>query len=748
MRGTKICRHRICHFGPSHGFVTPQEPWLAPERLIFIVLPKVILSMILTIIFMLPSFSQQAPQTLNTARTKLTQLPGYAKYQLAKKNRKLTQHAGRIKNVRWAKDGSCVVFTANSRRQQFNFLTGKITPSNNVATIGGFGATLGMGFINSPRQSGQAKQQKRPPVPRAQQRRSERSPDGTMTAIYKDFNLWIRKQNSTDLVPITSEGSDRVRYGTGCWVYGEELDQDTALWWSPDSSKLAFYEIDERSLQDYVLTTDNTRRYTSTNTVRYPKAGDKNPRARLLIYDFKTQQTMRIPIDDPNAEYIYNVRFSPNGKALLFNQANRSQNRLDIVSADTGSGETRVILTENQPTWQAYDPTMFVLNDGNSFIWETERSGWKNFELRDFDGKMLAQLSEFASFPCDKIEWIDESAGLMYYSAFSDCNPYNRQLHRCRLDGTERIRISTLSHNHSNFHISPDHRWVVATAERFDSPRTTVIYSTDKLDKRFSTGVALLPKPALTPSNNNELVEFLAGDGQTKIHAELHKPSNFDSTRRYPLLIDVYGGPLTAGISNKFTSTNPICELGFLVAKIGNRGTTGRGKAFESATYKNLGGVDLADQVAGVGHLTKRAYIDANRVGIYGHSYGGYLTALALLKHPNIFRAGVAGSPVTDWRNYDTIYTERYMQTPAENPAGYDASSCLTYAKQLNSNLLLVHGLVDNNVHPANTWQLIEALQRNDQRFDLMIYPKFAHGIESTYPKLRLEYFYEHLIAP
>ena len=705
---------------------------------------KLTLSWLFILLLASPSIAQQVPsQSAGTAATTLSQLPGYAKYKTAQRNRRLTKQAGIAKNVRWSQNGSCVIFTANNRRQQLDFATGKITPGTSIASVKGFVASRGGTISNSATKNGQ---QKRTPVPRAQQRRSERSPDGSMTAIYKDFNLWIRQKKSVNLIPITTEGSDRVRYGTGCWVYGEELDQDTAMWWSPDSRKLAFYEIDERSLKDYVLTTDNTKRYTSTKTVRYPKAGDKNPRVRLLIYDVTTRQTMRVPVNDPAAEYIFNVRFSPDGTMLLFNQTNRLQNRLEVVAADVSTGDTRVIATETQPTWQHYDPTMFVLNNGDSFIWETERTGWKNFELRDFDGNTIHPLTEFSDFPCDKIQWIDEGAGLMYYSAFSDANPYNRQLHRCRLDGTQHIRITTASQNHSGFHISPDHRWVIATAERFDQPRTTVLYPTDQSDEQLAGGVSLVPQPTLSAAANNELIELLADDGQTKIYATLQKPSDFDASKKYPLLIDVYGGPLTTGISNKFSSTNPICELGFLVAKIGNRGTIGRGKAFESAVYKNLGGVDLADQVAGVKHLGKRPYVDDKRVGIYGHSYGGYLTALALLKHPDVFRAGVSGSPVTDWRNYDTIYTERYMQTPAENPAGYEAASCLTYAKQLDRNLLLVHGLVDDNVHPANTWQLIETLQRNDQRFDLMIYPKYAHGIDSTYPELRLEYFFKHLI--
>lgn len=555
--------------------------------------------------------------------------------------------------------------------------------------------------------------------------------------------------------PVTTEGNDRVRYGTCCWVYGEELDQKTAMWWSPDSRKLAFYEVDERSMKDYVLTTDNTKPYTRTKIVRYPKAGDKNPRVRLLIYDLETQQLQKIPITDKSVEYIFNVRFSPRGDELLFHQSNRLQNRLDLVAADVRTGQSRIVVSETQPTWQEPNPSMRVLNEEKTFVWETERSGWKNFELRNFDGQLINELSEFSDFPCDRIEAIDESAGLMYYSAFSDANPYNRQLHRCRLDGSEQIRITTASQNHGSFSISPDHRWVIASAQRFDMPPTTFIYSADPTDSRyskFSQGIELTPEvaaevPPIPATQNNEIFEFTSSDGQAKLYGTLQKPTDFDPAKKYPLLIDVYGGPQSEGISNHFTSTNPVCEFGFLVAKIGNRGTIGRGKAFESATYKTLGGVDLDDQVAGVEHLSQRPYVDAGRVGIYGHSYGGYLTALAVLKRPDIFHVGVSGAPVTDWRNYDTIYTERYMQTPTENPEGYRSSSCMTYAKQLQGRLLLVHGLVDDNVHPANTWQLIESLQRNDQRFDLMIYPKFQHGIASTYPDLRIEYFYKHLIG-
>ena len=239
--------------------------------------PKVLTTSaaLMTLIFLTielpqPVFSQQiVNQTENGNRSKISDLPGYDRYQSAERAQKIQRKIGRIKDVRWAKDGSCVVFTVNNKRQQLNFDTGKIAHRSNIATVG----SLGEG-----KHSDQAK---RPPVPRAQQRRSERSPDGSMTAIYKDFNVWIRDQKSVKERQITTEGSDRVRYGTGCWVYGEELDQDTAMWWSPDSRKLAFYEVDERSMKDYVLTLDNTQSYTRTQSVRYPKRA-----TTILAFDF------------------------------------------------------------------------------------------------------------------------------------------------------------------------------------------------------------------------------------------------------------------------------------------------------------------------------------------------------------------------------------------------------------------------------------------------------------------------------
>ena len=294
--------------------------------------------------------------------------------------------------------------------------------------------------------------------------------------------------------------------------------------------------------------------------------------------------------------------------------------------------------------------------------------------------------------------------------------------------------------------LSPDGKWFVSTYESAEAPPTTALFSTE------SGRVAILAESDTSRFEElglqrPEPFTCKAADGVTDLYGILFKPSGFDPGRSYPLVIDVYGGPQSQRVRNRWRPANPYCELGFLIAVIDNRGTGGRGKAFEEAVYLKCGTVDLIDQVAGVRFLTQRPWIDGGRVGVFGHSYGGYMSALAILKFPDVFHVAVASSPVTDWHNYDTIYTERYMRTPQENPDGYDEGSCLTYVDQLSGKLLLMHGMVDDNVHPSNSWQLVHALQEAHKRFSMVFFPNSAHRLGKPVRLLRWEFLYEHLIG-
>ena len=675
-----------------------------------------------------------APAALSSPRRqdlRFDQLPGFERYKEIRDNSRKLQEGGRVYKIRWSQDGSKIGFTLDGQKKQFNVADKAITDRTDNLVDKSLRDNVTAG----------------PKVERAKQVTLERSPDKKWRAVYRDHNVVLEPKSKNDsAIKVTKNGKSRRRFGTCCWVYGEELDQQTAMWWSPDSRKLAYYEVDESEMSDYYLTVDNTSTYTKLQTVRYPKAGDKNPQVSLHIYDLDTRQNVKVKLDGDPTQYLFNVRFSPSGEELLFSRMSRRQNKLEVMAADLSNGETRVVVSETQATWQNNRPLMRFLDDGQRFIWETERTQWKQFEIRNLDGEKITDLTDFKEFPCNKIELIDEAAGWIYYSAYSDpSNPYNLQLHRSKIDDSQKQRITSAELNHTAFQISPSHDLVVAVREQFDTPRSTAVYRCDDGEE-----IAVLAQCDRTVAESMGLVapeifEFLANDGVTKVYGTLHKPSNFDPDKKYPLLIDVYGGPQSTGLSNIWSPANPVCELGFLIAKVGNRGTIKRGKAFESANFRNLGGPDLDDQVSAVQFLGQRNYVDADRVGIWGHSYGGYLSALGILKYPDVFHAAVAGSPVTDWKNYDTIYTERYMQMPRENADGYKSASCLKYANKLNGKLLLVHGLIDDNVHPANTWQLAKALQDKDKRFDMMVYPGFKHGVQSTYEAIRWEYFFRHL---
>jgi len=605
-------------------------------------------------------------------------------------------------------------------------------------------------------QAAERRAERRANVGRAQQRLWIQSNDARWKASYRDLNIVLEQLDEEgqvvgDPVPVTTGGTEKHRFGTACWVYGEELDQQDAMWFSPDSSKLAFYEIDESHMKTYFLTTGNTDKYTDLHKEQYPTAGQDNPHVKLHIYDVASKETVTVQVDGPEDQYLYDIQYSQDGSELIFHRTNRWQNELDVMAADVNTGETRTIVSEKQETWQENSPLLQFLDDGQRFIWETERSGWKQYELRHLNGTRICDLTPLADYPVHQIVKVDETNQWFYYSAYSDENPLNLQLHRSRLDGTQNTRLTSGDFSFSGFQISPDHEHFVANYETISSPPSTGVWSiptgddadsgsVTKVADLASADAAAVVEAGFVPG---ELFSFLANDGKTEIYGTLFKPRDFDPNKKYPLLIDVYGGPHSVGVTNRFRAANPYCELGFLVAKIGNRGTVNRGKAFESANYMKLGLVDLDDQADGVRYLAEREYVDGNRVGISGHSYGGYMSALALLRYPEVFQVGVAGAPVTDWRNYDTIYTERYMRTPEKNKGGYDAGSCMTHAENLQGKLFILHGLVDDNVHPSNTWQLVDKLQKIGKRFDMMVYPNSAHGFR--YNALKWSYFIDHL---
>ena len=668
------------------------------------------------------------------AQDRLKSMPGYEQYQ-----RMASQIPGSVKlgavTVKWAADSRSFDYSLDGARMRFDIATRRAAPTaNEAATPNGRG---GRGFGGGPA--------------RGRQVTSALSPDSTRKAFYRERNLYVSDTSGRDEFPITTDGSEakRIKYGTASWVYGEELGQITAIWWNPTGTKIAYYRFDESPVKDYYLGMDQTKVQAAVDIEAYPKAGAPNPVVDVYVYDVATKQTVKLDVRDgkPSANdvvgyYVYHVAWSPDGKSLTFNRTNRRQNTLDFTACDPEKGSCRVVVHEEWPTsWIENNPSMQYLADGQRFIWASERTGFRNFYLYDMSGKLLTTLTNHA-FEVANVVKVDEVTKTIWYMARDGDNHMKMQLHRVSLDGKLDRRLTDVASNHSP-QISPDGKWFVDVTQTHDqAPATSLV------EVASGKVIAELAKSDMTKFDalklqRSELYTYKAADGVTDLHGLIFKPSNFDASKKYPVLVTVYAGPATNGARETFSLPSALTEYGFIVLSLDSRSAAGRGKKFLDAIYQKLGTVEIDDQAAGVTALKNRPYVDLQRVGIFGTSYGGYASALAILRYPTVFQAASASSAVTDWRNYDTIYTERYMWIPQEN-AGYEEGSAAKYANQLTGRLMLYYGTADNNVHPSNTMQLVTALQKAGKSFELQVGPDQGHtGLNQA---RMMEFFIENLV--
>jgi len=577
--------------------------------------------------------------------------------------------------------------------------------------------------------------------------RPKLSPDWTKLAYVKGYDLYCLDLDSGKETRLTEGGREELMNGRPDWVYPEELDQNETFWWSPDNNKIAFMRFDERPVTQYPLVHELTPRG-ELELERYPKAGDANPVVTLHIVDIRTGKIIDVDTGPDKDVYIVRGKWLPDGRGFTFQRLNRRQNVLELLNTDPQTGKTKLILRDEEKCFINLSFDLRFLRDNKHFLWTSERTGWRQIYLYSMDGTLIRQLTT-VNLPVASILDVDEKNGWVYFAGYVN-NGLERHLFRVGLSGKGFKRLTSKKGNHW-INLAPGGKYFFDSYSSFSTPPRTTLCSGDGTVLRIvsKANAEKLDKLKLQPV---EFLTFKAQDHKTDLNGILFKPADFDPNKKYPLLVYVYGGPHFKIIRNRFYNNSyfqAVAQLGYIVFQMDNRGTPGRGKAFETATYLKLGQVDLADQVAGVKYLEQRPYIDSTRVGITGGSYGGYMTCMALLKAPDVYKVGVARSSVTDWRNYDTIYTERYMQRPQDNPDGYDKGSALNYAKNLRGKLLLVHGTVDNNVHPANTIQLVEKLIEADKEFDLMLYPEQRHGIGGAggkhLRKLSMEYFEKYL---
>lgn len=687
------------------------------------------------------------------AQDRLKTMPGYEQYvkmkpflpQMARTGTAPIAYIDGSLNVTWKED--CKSFDYQFKGKKYNYdvkkkkaiETDETPAADNRQVMRMRGRTGGRALGVGPRPE------------RGRQWTAALSPDKKYKAFYSNRNLYLSDSSGANKFAVTTEGNEkgRIKYGTASWVYGEELGQTTAMWWSPNSKKIAYYRFDESKTPDYYLQYKQLNLYDSVEVEPYTTVGAVNPIVDIYVYDLETKANTKIdardgkPFDDNViGHYIYGISWTTDSKELIFHRTNRLQNIMELTAADPNTGKCRVIIREEWlNSYTENSPDMAFLIDNNRFIWESERNGFSNYYLYDLSGKLITTLTN-NQFEAANIVKVDEEAKALYYMARDRENHMKLQLHRVGLDGKGDVRLTDPAYNH-NVTISPDNKYFIDVAQTHDSaPFTQLVDMKGKIIEVLAkSDMAKFEELKL---KKVELITYKSADGKYDLYGMLHFPSNFDPNKKYPLLVYVYGGPGTNAANERFTLPSVLTEYGFLYASFDSRGCAQRGKKMADELYGHMGVMEMEDQAEGVKSLWNRPYLDKNKVGIYGASYGGTSSATCLLRFPDVFQAACANSGVYDFRNYDNIYTERFMGLANTHKAGYDAGNIMPLAKDLKGRLMIFFGTSDNNVHPSNSMQLIKELQKAGKSFEVQVGPDMGHTAVNQ--DRMMEFFIENLV--
>src|SRR5213595_2058892 len=547
------------------------------------------------------------------------------------------------------------------------------------------------------------------------------SPDGRMVGFVRDHNIYV-----TDLA---TDGGENVINGTSDWVYEEELDLRDAFRWSPDGRRIAFWRLDQTAIRPFYLVNQDSL-YPTLVPVRYPKTGTANSTVTIGVTELATGRTSWVDLGGEQDIYIAAMDFADSPNELWLTRLNRHQNRLDLLLADATTGAARVIMSDSDSAWVDANQPHWIAG-GRQFLFVSERDGYDQVYLFNRDGSLVRRVTP-GGWDVFELLGVDEQSKVLYFTGAID-GPLARPLLRVGLDGKGLARISTEPGTHG-VQFNPTFHMYVDTYSRAGVPPVQTLRRADGTLVRPLTGnLALVRKVDALRLRAPEFLK-VPTPGGVELNAWIIKPRDFDPSRHYPLLLYVYGGPgfqtvRDAWGGEQYLWHQMLAQEGYLVASVDNRGTGGRGARFMKMTYLHLGRYETADQIAAARWFATQPYVDPDRIGIWGWSYGGYMASRSMFLGAGVFKAALVVAPVTDWRLYDTIYTERYMRTPAENASGYDESSSLAYADSLKGSLLLVHGTGDDNVHFQNSVRLVERLEGANKQFDMRIYPNKTHAI-------------------
>lgn len=567
------------------------------------------------------------------------------------------------------------------------------------------------------------------------------SPDGKKIAYAKENNLYVYDLASNKSTPITTDGQkNSIINGITDWVYEEEFAFVKAFDWSADSKKVAYIRFDESQVPEFSMSMFGKELYPMMQTFKYPKAGEKNALVSLHIYDVNANAVKDINLGKYNDFYIARMKWTNDANILSAQVLNRHQNNLDLLFIDGNSGAAKVVLNEKDKAYVDVTDNLTFLKD-NSFIWTSEKDGFNHIYLYDKNGKLKNQVTK-GKWEVTNYYGLDEKTNTVFYQSVEN-GSINRDVYKINLDGKNKVRLSQFTGtNAATF--SPNFQYYINTFSSAAQP-TTYTLNDAKFGKQVQVienneSLAAKLKSYDLPAKEFFVLKTAKGN---ELNAWMIKPKDFDPAKKYPVFMYQYSGPGSQQVNNEWNSTDDywfmmLSQQGYIVACVDGRGTGFKGADFKKVTQLQLGKYEVEDQIDAAKVLGNYAFVDKARIGIFGWSYGGFMASNCIMKGNDVFKMAIAVAPVTNWRFYDSVYTERYMTTPQENASGYDDNSPINHVDKLKGKFLLIHGSGDDNVHVQNSMQMMEALIQANKQFDSQIYPDNNHGIYGGKTRVQL----------
>ncbi len=565
---------------------------------------------------------------------------------------------------------------------------------------------------------------------RGKQRLATFSPKSDKIVFLRENNIFVKDLISDKEIQITSDGViNKIINGSPDWVYEEEFGFTRAFDWSPDGNKIAYMKFDESKVKEYEFPVYGDL-YPSSYKYKYPKSGEDNSVVTVWIYDLNKKNTIKVDIGKNTDQYIPRIKWTNDNNLLSVIRLNRLQNKMEILITDAETGSSKVILKDENKYYlsEIYDLTF--LKD-NKFIRESEMDGYKHLYLYNIDGKLINQITK-GNWEVVDLSGVDESNGIVYYVS-NEPSPLERALYSIKIDGTDKKKLSEINGSYyPNY--SKSYKYVFINYNNANSPGEIWLQKTSgELISMLKENKKLKELMEEKKFVKKEFITFKTSDG-LDLNGWIMKPSQPEEGKKYPVLIYVYGGPGSQMVTDAFGRFDYVwyqmlVKKGYVIACVDNRGTGGRGEEFEKCMYMKLGTKDVEDQIEFAKYLGSLDFIDKNRIGIWGWSGGGYYTLMCLAKGADVFKTGIAVAPVTDWKYYDNIYTERFMRTPKDNPEGYKEGSVINFVESFKNKFLIVHGTADDNVHFQNTVDLINEMIAKDKYYEMLAYPNKNHFI-------------------